>query len=107
MRRALSFVRSRTRAWLVLGSLLVLSAPVVPVQAATTGAVETYIVTYQSNASSQNAAALIQGAGGQLVANYQEIGVVIARSNRSDFAANRSEERRVGKECRSRWSPYH
>ena len=22
-------------------------------------------------------------------------------------AANRSEERRVGKECRSRWSPYH
>ena len=30
---------------------------------------------------------------------------------RSDQAAeqvaNRSEERRVGKECRSRWSPYH
>ena len=24
-----------------------------------------------------------------------------------DIAANRSEERRVGKECRSRWSPYH
>ena len=23
------------------------------------------------------------------------------------FAENRSEERRVGKECRSRWSPYH
>ena len=23
------------------------------------------------------------------------------------FAAKRSEERRVGKECRSRWSPYH
>ena len=23
------------------------------------------------------------------------------------FAAGRSEERRVGKECRSRWSPYH
>ena len=22
-------------------------------------------------------------------------------------AAHRSEERRVGKECRSRWSPYH
>ena len=22
-------------------------------------------------------------------------------------AQNRSEERRVGKECRSRWSPYH
>ena len=24
-----------------------------------------------------------------------------------DTAAQRSEERRVGKECRSRWSPYH
>ena len=23
------------------------------------------------------------------------------------FLAQRSEERRVGKECRSRWSPYH
>ena len=23
------------------------------------------------------------------------------------YAALRSEERRVGKECRSRWSPYH
>ncbi len=25
----------------------------------------------------------------------------------SNFAGKRSEERRVGKECRSRWSPYH
>ena len=25
----------------------------------------------------------------------------------NDEAWNRSEERRVGKECRSRWSPYH
>ena len=25
----------------------------------------------------------------------------------SYITANRSEERRVGKECRSRWSPYH
>ena len=24
-----------------------------------------------------------------------------------EFAGSRSEERRVGKECRSRWSPYH
>src|SRR5688572_33405413 len=24
-----------------------------------------------------------------------------------DWVATRSEERRVGKECRSRWSPYH
>ena len=25
----------------------------------------------------------------------------------STMPSNRSEERRVGKECRSRWSPYH
>ena len=27
--------------------------------------------------------------------------------NYKDFLNKRSEERRVGKECRSRWSPYH
>ena len=27
--------------------------------------------------------------------------------NAAYFRAARSEERRVGKECRSRWSPYH
>src|SRR5574337_403653 len=32
---------------------------------------------------------------------------LIARSDIEDIAINRSEERRVGKECRSRWSPYH
>ena len=26
---------------------------------------------------------------------------------KGDIVTNRSEERRVGKECRSRWSPYH
>src|SRR2546425_9671713 len=28
-------------------------------------------------------------------------------AGRAPFSPNRSEERRVGKECRSRWSPYH
>src|SRR5256885_3017002 len=31
----------------------------------------------------------------------------ISRKNASRDRENRSEERRVGKECRSRWSPYH
>ena len=30
-----------------------------------------------------------------------------ALKNNLDFINTRSEERRVGKECRSRWSPYH
>ena len=29
------------------------------------------------------------------------------RASRLQLGASRSEERRVGKECRSRWSPYH
>src|SRR2546427_5541566 len=29
------------------------------------------------------------------------------RSNNPNSPPHRSEERRVGKECRSRWSPYH
>src|SRR2546425_9138753 len=32
--------------------------------------------------------------------------LVLARTN-SPYFLERSEERRVGKECRSRWSPYH
>ena len=29
------------------------------------------------------------------------------QQGRPNYNQNRSEERRVGKECRSRWSPYH
>src|SRR2546429_9874016 len=36
-----------------------------------------------------------------LVLAHDEFQVIAARSE------DRSEERRVGKECRSRWSPYH
>ena len=30
-----------------------------------------------------------------------------SRTHKVTVTAMRSEERRVGKECRSRWSPYH
>ena len=32
-----------------------------------------------------------------------ELGIILVTA----IVVNRSEERRVGKECRSRWSPYH
>src|SRR2546430_11676685 len=35
------------------------------------------------------------------------IGSLLAYVRRGDVVRVRSEERRVGKECRSRWSPYH
>src|SRR6266571_2081747 len=88
MHGALRLVRARWRALLPAISLLVLTAPVLPVQAATTGTMQTYLVLYKTGASTSSAAALVQGAGGQLVYNYTQIGVVIARSDSSDFAAN-------------------
>ena len=42
--------------------------------------------------------------------NQKKAGVAILISDKMDFkikTITRSEERRVGKECRSRWSPYH
>jgi len=88
MSSAVHRIRLRPRAILAVLALTVLSAPAVPVSAATVGDTQTYIVLYRAGASSSGAASVVQGAGGQLVANYSQIGVVIARSNRSDFAAN-------------------
>ena len=43
----------------------------------------------------------------RLVPRYREIIGGQVRDVRDRRAQLRSEERRVGKECRSRWSPYH
>ena len=39
-------------------------------------------------------------------AGYLEVANVPSKK-KMENSGNRSEERRVGKECRSRWSPYH
>src|SRR3712207_8189470 len=50
--------------------------------------------------------------GAQFVRHFENM-LVLARviaegaRNRDESRGARSEERRVGKECRSRWSPYH
>ena len=49
-------------------------------------------------------------ASGQLITpqkNYDDVGVFYRTPLIYNFNVGRSEERRVGKECRSRWSPYH
>src|ERR1035438_1482786 len=45
--------------------------------------------------------------GGQLVPPPGLTNVIAVSAGSSHTLALRSEERRVGKECRSRWSPYH
>ena len=41
------------------------------------------------------------------VSSEEEAVAFIAEMKKKYWDARRSEERRVGKECRSRWSPYH
>ena len=44
---------------------------------------------------------IIEETNGELIAARKQVGVIQHKY------PTRSEERRVGKECRSRWSPYH
>jgi subtilisin family serine protease len=81
-----------TRIKAVLGSAGLLiatasAAAAAPASAAAQGADSTYIVLYQDGASSADAAATVDSADGALVANYSQIGVVIARSSDPNFAA--------------------
>ena len=51
-----------------------------------------------------------QGFGGKLMTKMMNSGhAKLSQWGFSNISAksDRSEERRVGKECRSRWSPYH
>ena len=45
----------------------------------------------------------------EIIVDYQrpDVDFIDDRSIQDFVERNRSEERRVGKECRSRWSPYH
>ena len=45
--------------------------------------------------------------GAVVGATYPEMGKVLRKVMPKSYILVRSEERRVGKECRSRWSPYH
>ena len=51
--------------------------------------------------------ARLQELGQQLLTLRSGLRQNLALPNQLQEAAERSEERRVGKECRSRWSPYH
>jgi subtilisin family serine protease len=58
-----------------------------PSASADTGVQSTYVVVYSAGAKSAGAERAVASAGGTVVANYAQIGVVIARSSQSGFAA--------------------
>ena len=66
--------------------------------------VENAVASYHKN----HCDSLLAVGGGSPMTNdeHQEI-VDLFRAKKADELEMRSEERRVGKECRSRWSPYH
>ena len=80
-----------------LGVLLAIAgltgAFMVPVASAAEAS--TYIVLYRAGASSADAGTTVAAAGGTLVANYAEIGVVVARSSDAKFSANLAANRRI------------
>lgn len=77
-------------------SLLLLGAPIASSSSAgTTGPEQTYLVMYKQEASATDAASRISEAGGSLVANYKQIGVVVAKSTDTAFAANLEKDSRV------------
>jgi len=53
--------------------------------AGTTGPTETYLVLFKGNSSPANAAAKVTAAGGTVVADYAQIGVLVARSSNTAF----------------------
>ena len=54
-----------------------------------------YLVVYKSEAVPGNAATAIQSAGGQIVASYDQIGVVVADSSSDSFAAILAGDKKV------------
>lgn len=82
-------VRTRSRLMaLGIAAIAALAALVaLPAHALSAADTHTYLVLYKPGKSTSSATKLISSAGGTLVANYAQIGVVVARSDSSTFAA--------------------
>ncbi len=90
----MSVSRSRggSRGTAVFGVVAVVAATALATGVASTGASaaganSTYLVVYKEKNSTSGAASAVAAAGGQVVATYAPISVVVARSARPDFAA--------------------
>ena len=66
-----------------------------------------YIGDWSSDVCSSDLLEVHEAGGMRVDANCEPILFRAHLGDLGDAVAIRSEERRVGKECRSRWSPYH
>lgn len=92
VRRVFAFLTSIVMLISMTGVLPVAAAPM---QYSSTGITQTYVVLYKSNAVASNAATSVSRAGGTLVYSYNQIGVVIARSDNAAFSSNLLKDSKV------------
>jgi subtilisin family serine protease len=79
-----------------VGALLLFGAPIASSDTnGTTGSTETYLILAKQQALSSDTTARVAAAGGRVIATYPEIGVLVARSERSDFRAAMSKDGKV------------
>ncbi|HVK20882.1 MAG TPA: S8 family serine peptidase [Actinokineospora sp.] len=90
MKHATVLSRRRTLPALLGLTAALLVAPMGATNAVgtTDSAQSTYVVVFRQGASTASAANAVQAAGGSVVANYSQIGVVVARSGNGGFAAS-------------------
>jgi subtilisin family serine protease len=95
----MSIIRHRRARHLIVGivATTAFAAAVTPhVSATPSGSTtQTYILLYNSGASTAGAQKAVTAAGGTVVANYSAIGVVVARSSSSTFEAKVEASQRV------------
>ena len=68
-------------------AIVVAACLTVPAPASAAGPTQTYLVLFKGSSSPADAAAIVGRAGGSVVADYAEIGVLVARSDSASFAA--------------------
>ena len=80
----------------MIGLLIIISVTIIAILAP-------YIAPYDY--AKQNVGGRMAAPSGSFIFGTDELGRDVF--SRTVYGLLRSEERRVGKECRSRWSPYH
>src|SRR3954451_3294525 len=71
----------------VVATGLIAPPPALAGPAGTTGPSETYLVLFKGSSSPADAGRTVTAAGGSVVADYDKIGVLVARSDNTAFAA--------------------